>query len=192
MASKAQKLRLKRTQAAGRPRKQNVERFPSGKVKPFETEKENKSVALDARKRLHGCNDDNPHAGYVLGRIYLDGKITKEQLEAGDAYAETMARYYRLTGIPAPSPRAQSLFSIRGHDGEVTESLAARARAATNAMMEAQGILLRCIDGPQVKSTIHSVTVMGDDHLRGMPQQQILWLRRGLQALHDRKALAKS
>lgn len=192
MASKAAKLRLKRTQAAGRPRKPDVERYPSGKIKPFETEKDTMSVALIARGRIHGMNDDSPHAGYVLGRIYLDGKISKEQLDAGNEYAEIMARYYRTVGIPAPSPRAQSLFSIRGHDGEVSESLAARARAASNAMMEVQGLLLRCVDGGQVKSTVHNVTVMDDDHLRGMPPQQMLWLRRGLQSLHDRKVLAKS
>jgi len=198
-AAKAQKLRMKRaSRGAGRPRKENVERFPSGKIKPFETEKENMSVAIEARKRIHhmtAANDEtakSQHAGYTLGRIYLDGKISKEQLEAGDEYAEVMARYHRLVGIPFPSARAQSLFSIKGHDGEVSEDHASRARRATNKMMELQTILLDCVDGPQVKTTIHNVAVMDYENLRGMPDQQMLWLKRGLNALIKNKGLAKS
>jgi hypothetical protein len=50
-------------------------------------------------------------------------------------------------------------------------------------MMALQGILLRCPDGPQVRSTVYNVTVMDYEHLRQMPPQQLLWLRRGLTAL---------
>ncbi len=194
-ASKAAKLRIKRAlRGAGRPRKENVERFPGGKIKPFETEKENKSVVIEARKRIHGANMnvESEFAGYTLGRIFLDGKITEEQRQAGDEYAEAIARYHRLVGIPFPSARAQSLFSIKGHDGEVSDDLASRARKATNKMMELQRVLFDCEDGPQVRSTIHNVTVMDLDHLRGMPDQMMLWLKRGLNALKVHKELAKS
>jgi hypothetical protein len=199
MAAKAQKLRIKRAmRTAGRPRKEGVERFPGGKIKPFETEKDNMSVAIDARRRIHGmqaANDDTVKsqlAGYTLGRIFLDGKITEEQRQAGDEYAEQIARYHRLVGIPFPSARAQSLFSIKGHDGDVTQSMADRARSATNKMMELQRVLLTCVDGPQVKTTIHNCVVMDYDHLRLMPDQQMLWLRRGLSALVKHKGIAKS
>lgn len=198
-AAKAARLRIKRaTRGAGRPRKEGVERFPGGKIKPFETEKDNMSVAIDARRRIHGmkaANDDTVKsqlAGYTLGRIFLDGKITEEQRQAGDEYAEIIARYHRLVGIPFPSARAQSLFSIKGHDGDVTESMADRARKATNKMMEMHRVLLNCIDGPQVKTTIHNCVVMDYEHLRGMPDQQMLWLRRGLSALIAHKGIAKS
>lgn len=194
-AAKAARLRIKRAmRTAGRPRKENVERFPGGKIKPFETEKENMSVAIEARKRMHGANMnvESPLAGYTLGRIFLDGKITEEQRQAGDEYAEQIARYHRLVGIPFPSARAQSLFSIKGHDGDVTQSMVDRARAATNKMMELQRVLLSCIDGPQVKTTIHNCVVMDYDHLRLMPDQQMLWLRRGLSALVKHKGIAKA
>lgn len=191
-AAKGAKLRIKRSlRGAGRPRKQNVERFPSGKIKPFETEKENKSVAIEARKRIHGANMnvESPFAGYTLGRLFLDGKITEEQRQAGDEYAEIIARYHRTVGIPFPSARAQSLFSIKGHDGEVSESMQVRARRATNKMMEVEGILLRCDDGPQVKRTVYNLCVMDYEHLRDMPQQQVIYLRRGLNALNGSKQL---
>jgi hypothetical protein len=192
MASRAEKLRSKRaSRSAGRPRKENVERFPSGKIKPFETEKETQSVAIEARRRVHGLQDrsdaevKSDYAGYVLGRIFLDGKISKDLLEAGNEYALAIARYHRLTGIAFPSARAQSLFSIKGHDGEVTANMAQRARESSLKMMKLHGVLLQCADGPQVRSTVHSVAVMDLDHLRDMPAQQILFLRRGLIALKD-------
>jgi hypothetical protein len=193
MSSKASKLRVKRAaRGAGRPRKENVERFPSGKIKPSETEKETISVAIEARKRMNGWDDKtadtkakDPRAGYVLGVLYLDGKITEDQLSAGDEYALAIARYHSLTGIQFPSARAQSLFSIKGHDGEVSESLAQRAREASLKMMALHGVLLQCVDGPQVRSTIHNCAVLDLENLRGMPSQQLLWLRRGLSALGD-------
>jgi hypothetical protein len=190
MSSKAAKLRAKRAaQGAGRPRKEGVERYPSGDIKRHETEKEALSVALEARKRIHGLSENNALAGYTLGRMFLDGSVSEEQRKAGDEYAEIIARYHRTVGIPAPSARAQSLFSVKGHDGEVTESLAKRARDASNRMMEVTGILLRCVDGPQVKAIVHNLCVMDYDHLRGMGPQQLLWLKRGLNALIKAKEL---
>ena len=67
--------------------------------------------------------------------------------------------------------------------------MADRARKATNRMMELQGILLGCQDGPQVRATINNVAVMDLEHLRAMPPQQMLWLKRGLNALKDHKQL---
>lgn len=190
MASQAEKLRRKRAaQGAGRPRKQGVDRYPSGKIKPAETEKEAISVALEARERIHGLKENNALAGYTLGRMYLDGSVSDEQRKAGDEYAEIIGRYHRLVGIPYPSARAQSLFSVKGHDGEVTESHAKRARDATNRMMEMEGLLLQCVDGPQVKRTVYNLCVMDYDHLRGMPPQQLLWLKRGLNAIIKNKEL---
>lgn len=194
MKTRAAKLKSKRISRAGRPRKEG-ERYPSGDIKRSETQKETMSVAIEARARIHDLKDAPAEllksnlVGYTLGRIYLDGNITKEQLEAGDEYALTMATYYRCVGIPYPSARAQSIFSIKGHDGEVTETMASRARRASNRMMEIMGILLQCVDGPQVRATVHNVTVMDYDHLRGMPPQQLLWLKRGLNALHADKIL---
>lgn len=148
------------------------------------------SVAMEARKNQNGWTGKNaddkaksPHAGYVLGCLFLDGRISREQLDAGDEFALAIARYYRLTGIPFPSARAQSLFSIKGHDGEVTAEHASRARLSSNLMMALRGVLLQTVDGPQVSSTVWNVAVMDVEHLRGMHDQQCLWLRRGLDAL---------
>lgn len=196
MGGKATKVKRRANKGAGRPRKEGVERYPSGDIKRSETQREAMSVAIEARRRVDGWGDKvsdetlrGQLAGYTLGRMRLDGSITEEQLKAGDEYAEIMARYYRLVGYPFPSARAQSLFSIKGHDGDVTESITDRARRASNAMMEVTGVLLQCQDGPQVKQMIHNLAVMDFEHLRGVGPQQLLWIRRGLSALANRKQL---
>lgn len=185
----------------GRPRKEGVDRFACGKIKPGETEREAKSVALEARMRIHlGVNDnddqaarkaaESPFVGYTLGRIFLDGNITEGQRKAGDAFAEAMARYYSATGIPFPSARAQSLFSVKGHDGEVTQSVADRARKASNKMMELTSVLLQCSDGPRVRQTIINAVVMDHEAMRKMPPMQMRWLRRGLDRLKAHMGIA--
>ncbi|MGO7601737.1 hypothetical protein ACC738_37900 [Rhizobium ruizarguesonis] len=56
-------------------------------------------MAIYARRRIHGFNrtvDDetvkSPFAGYTLCRMFLDGLSTAEQRQAGDDYAEAIAR----------------------------------------------------------------------------------------------------
>lgn len=193
MASKLLKIRTpKRRSSAGRPPKEGAERFPSGQIKPSWTEKEARSVVVEARQRLHGANmNESPLAGYTLGRIRLDGHITDDQLAAGDAYAEAIARYHRLTGIPFPSARAQTLFSIHGHEGDISADKANRARQASNKMMELTGLLLRCEDGPQVRGMVYGICVMDYDHMRSMKGQQISWLKSGLSALKNHFDLSK-
>lgn len=195
MASKAARLKQKRINR-GRPRKEGAERHPCGKIKQEwsqrESEQDAMSVALVARGKIHGLNENNALAGYTLGRIFLDGNISQHQREAGDEYAEDMARYYRLTGIPFPSARAQSVGGIRGSDGEVSQNLADAARRASNRMMELEGILLRCEEGPQVRTTVKNVCLMDIEGMRMMPERQMLWLRRGLDALHVAKHLRMS
>jgi hypothetical protein len=58
--------------------------------------------------------------------------------------------------------------------------------------MELEGILLKCEDGPQVKATVRNVCLMDIEGLRMMPERQMMWLRRGLDALHVAKHLRKS
>lgn len=192
---KAATKAVKRARKTGRPRISHAERHACGKIKKAwsqdnkanterELEKDAMSVAVEARQRIHGVEDGKSQlAGYTLGRIFLDGKITEEQRKAGDEFAEAMARYYRLTGVPFPSPRAQAIGGIRGSDGDVSESLANAARRASNTMMRLTGVLLQCKDGPQVRQTVISVCVMDYENMRDMPDMQMGWLKRGLTEL---------
>lgn len=195
-SSKAAKLRAKRT---GRPRKSHAERYANGRIKPAwsqdnkqresaETEKEVMGVAIAARAKVfaEGTAPEilkSPFAGYVLGRIFLDGKINEAQREAGDEFAIAMCKYYGLTGVPFPSARAQSIGGVRGDDGDVSESRAEAARKATNRMMRFNQMLKSLPDGPHVWTTLVNVALMDYENLRGMPDAQMALLRRGLDAL---------
>ncbi|WP_046120776.1 hypothetical protein [Ensifer aridi] len=193
MMTKAQKLRAKRKAQLGRPRKANAERFACGKIKPGwskqESEKEAMAVALAARKRMHGLETRSAFAGYTVGRLFLDGRITEQQREAGDDYAAAMVRYYHITGIPFPSVRAQDIGRVQGHPGEQKEERARMAAKSAERMMRPEGLLLGCEEGRQVKTTVFNVCVMDYEGLRMMPEAQLLWLKRGLNALLFDKGL---
>ncbi|PST21999.1 hypothetical protein C7U60_12130 [Mesorhizobium plurifarium] len=193
MLTKAQKLRAKRKAQLGRPRKANAERFACGKIKPEwskqESEKDAMAVALAARKRMHGLETRGALAGYTLGRLFLDGRITEQQREAGDDYAAAMVRYYHLTGIPFPSVRAQQIDHVRGQAAEPSEARALKARNAAERMMRLEGLLLGCEEGRQVKTTVFNVCVMDYEGLRMMPEAQLDWLKRGLNVLLFEKGL---
>lgn len=192
MAGKLGKPQIKRKSQRGRPPKQDVDRYPGGKVKPIETIKETLSTALWGRKNVHKLETDSPFAGYTLGRMFLDGKITDEERKAGEYYADCMARYYSSVGIPHPSPRAQNFGTIRGHDGEVSESQQTRARRASNKMMELEGLLCSLPSGRQVKTTVFNLCVMDYENMRSMPVQQLLWLKDGLRALRMHQCLREA
>lgn len=194
MASKLQKPRVKRRSNAGRPPKQEAERYPSGQIKHTWTEQEAKSVVVEARQRVHaiGANENIAAGGYTAGRMWIDGKISEDQLKAGNEYAEIVMAYYRGVGLPPPSARAQVFGQVRGHDGEETQDRATRARLASNRMMHAEGVLLRCVEGPQVKTTTYNLFVMDHEALRLMPDRQLQWLKRGLNALILDRALREN
>ena len=195
MSSKGAKLksrRIKQRQYAGRPAKEGVERYPGGQIRHSERQEEIRSVAVEALDRVHRLPyDKRGYSGYVLGRMHLDGRITECELEAGNEFAERMAKYYSLTGIVPPSPRAQSLFSIKGFDGDISENRAIKARHAAESMMRMDGILMRLPEGPQVKSTLYSVCILDIEQLRTMSDYQLGLLKRGLMALHWHFGLGK-
>jgi len=113
--------------------------------------------------------------------MHLDKRITEPELEAGLWYSETMERYYRSVGMPSPNPRAQDILSVRGHDGDITETAQKRATRATNDMTRVEGILLRA--GPGVKQMVKNVCIEDIETLRIMGAGQLLLLKTGLMAL---------
>lgn len=185
---------IKRRAAAGRPRKE-AERFPCGKIKYSETEKEAKSVAIEARARVHKLTEHIENgidlAGYTLGRMRIDRRITQAEREAGDWYAMHMANYYGTLGMGFPSAKAQDLFAVRGHDGEESKTIQQRARDAANMFMNLDKVLRDNEDGPQVKTTVFNVCFLDMDNLRMMPEFQLSLLKRGLRSLIFAKGLAQ-
>lgn len=124
----------------------------------------------------------DPRLGYELGRLRVLHSITERQHEAGLRYADDMARYYRLKGIPYPSPRAQDLASNRGGSGEDSDSRATAARKAGERMATLRDHLLRTDDiatGRNVLRIVNDVAVLDRDCMA----HHAHWLRRGLNRL---------
>lgn len=191
MTSQAERLRSKRIKQ-GRPRKQGVPRHPCGQIdKNYareETEREVKSIVMEARTRVHQlkhvpANDVGEYGGYTAGRLFIDGKISEEQLKAGNEYAAAAYRYCLATGIPFPTARAQELGRVTGHSGEETETAQKRATKASNAMMRLLGVLQSCAEGPKIKQTVHNLFVMDYEVMRDLPETQLSLLKKGLDAL---------
>lgn len=128
----------------------------------------------------------DPRRGYVLGQMLLDGTIRDYQHEAGIRYAEDMARYLGLKGIPFPSPRAQNLFAVRGHEGEESESRVEAARKAEQRMTKLRATLQGVGDidtGRKVERKVAEVCVQDSAEARRWPEHTVSLLRRGLNAL---------
>lgn len=192
--------RQKRLSRRGRKPIPDLERTPEGRISRSneQTEKRESEKAadvmatvLDMRQRLHGATGDNakdPAWGYVLGRIWLDGKLGtgelgKLRLDRGNRYASDMARYHGLTGIPFPSVRAQNLFNVRGEEGDESESRVEAVQKATKRMMLLEATLLNAKDGRNAATTVKNVCLLDIDEARGWPPHMMSYLCAGLDAL---------
>lgn len=187
---------LSKKRRGGRPAK-NGPRHPSGQLvqsyQQSETEKEVKSVVIEARERIHGNGNASDLNGYVLGRIYLDGNLSKLQnmaarkaeanamLDAGNRYARDIFLYHQCYLGHAPTVAAQNLMKVRGYDGDVTESESERGLEAKKAREKLETLLLQC--GVNVRPTVYNVCVNDFDSMRNLGELQLNMLRRGLKAL---------
>lgn len=155
-------------------------RIREDNILPFRDKKSGKMLTAEQQAM-------DPRRGYTLGLMFMDGTITEDQHEAGIRYAEDMARYYGLTGVPFPSPRAQNLFSVRG-EGAESESRSAQARKARDRMKELQAVLQRVGDintGRRVSHSVHEVALLDNIHARRWPEHMLSFLRKGLNAVHS-------
>ncbi len=161
------------------------------------------TVAATRVRHLHLVGPDamakaaDERYGYLLGRIRMDGKITDEQHAAGRRYAEDMARYYGLTGVPFPSAKSSYLFSVKPWEDPVdahsrrtvaqtSEERTDAARKAVVRRDKLRDILLATGDintGRRVIHTVNAVCVEDLDHLRDLNPPMLAWLKAGLNTL---------
>lgn len=150
------------------------------------------SVAVNARQAHHKvCSviyKGRDLAGFTLGRLHLDRKITEPELEAGIWFAEWDARYRAAVGLKPANVQAQNLLKVKGYEGEETETMQQRATKASNMMMKMDGILVRA--GVGVKQTVRNVCVEDIEELRLMGSAQLRLLKTGLLALALSKGAA--
>lgn len=196
MVSRAEKMRkhkVRMRQYAGRPAKEGVDRYPGGQIKHEERQREVREVAIEALSRVHNLNyHASGYSGYVLGRLFLDGRISEWEREAGDEYAKWLARFYGIVGYQFPSARAHSLFSVNGFAAETTPERARVAKEMSDRFMRLEGILLNRPCGPQIKTTLYNTCIIDLEIMRTMPEAQLAWLKTGLKEIHYFFGLAKT
>ena len=86
------------------------------------------------------------HRGSVLGRLWADGKITQQELRAGEEYCARYRAYASLNGLPQPVPVAPAYGAVRGGTRPERLKAAALAKAEHNTD---RAILQACIAGTQ-------------------------------------------
>ncbi|RYE54891.1 MAG: hypothetical protein EOP20_11220, partial [Hyphomicrobiales bacterium] len=105
----------------GRPLRDDVPRRTGNRIDyaKMESMEKIRSTAVEARCRHHGVDAKDAtraELGYALGRLYLSGELgavddpdqpmSRHLLEAGNRMHADFERYYAVTGMPSPSPRA--------------------------------------------------------------------------------------
>lgn len=109
--------------------------------------------------------------GSVLGRWLADGKLTEEQVAAGEDYCQRYVEYAALNGLPRVTPTGASYGAVRG--GSRPERLEA-ARRAKAAHAADQAKLRHCRAG--VRWAIKRACVLDE-------RAPLSMVREGLQAL---------
>lgn len=118
---------------AGRKRKATNNRMPSGRINQRRQafEEGPQQVVLSARRRHHrGVRsidaDKRPvtkeqakalrltDRGSFLGNLMADGKLTAEQVEAGENYCQRYIAYAVLNGLPKITPQIAGYGAVRG------------------------------------------------------------------------------
>jgi hypothetical protein len=93
----------------GRPRQANRQRYENGRAKAQPAISEE---TLKARARMAGVSVDKAkdhRCGTVLGRLFLKGRVTERQFDAGTRFAKLHTAWANLTDCPAGTARAMTL-----------------------------------------------------------------------------------
>jgi len=99
---------------AGRKRKPGL-RYPCGKLKREETEREAMATALGARQRHYRVTTAqarDPRLGSSLGRLNLQSLISDLQYDAGVKFAQLHQAHHAIMGLPAPNPKSVTAIMI--------------------------------------------------------------------------------
>jgi hypothetical protein len=131
---------------AGRKRKPGL-RYPCGKLKREETEREAMATALAARQRHYGVTAKqarDERLGSSLGRLNMQELISDPQYDAGLRFADLYQAHHAILGLPVPNTSSVAGLMIAAgligasHSSELDDEAIARLRnrfrAATDAL----------------------------------------------------------
>ncbi len=181
-------MRTKSMKRSGRKRIVNIRRQPNGQPSRAGQGDRTRSVALEARKRMHGANKANalrPEWGFALGRAMLKGELSQLQFQSGLVAADIITFYYRMKGYKRPTPQAFDLFRVVGlsHIDVRPETVAAaetdytRLQRAMRAAASKNGHPYA-----SASNTIHMACVE-DSELGSWPSHMVRYLKDALDAI---------
>jgi len=169
----------------GRPRRDDVIRYPNGRIdyRAMETQGQTMATVTGARVRQYGVSEAEAKGqmvGYALGRLRHHKKITDVELKAGNMMHEDVSRYYALTGLPSPSPRAMDPNRVHGLGGEPRQEA---ITAASNKMMKLETVI-GCVDqqGRPVRELLRRLVILDEDAENWTPTM-VGHVKRGLAAV---------
>ena len=99
---------------AGRKRKPGL-RYPCGKLKREETEREAMATALAARQRHYGVTAKqarDERLGSALGRLSFFQMISAQQYDAGVMFGKLYQAHHAIMGLPTPEPQSVTAIMI--------------------------------------------------------------------------------
>jgi len=94
----------------GRKRKPGL-RYPCGRLKKQETERDAMATALVARQRHYGvtaAQARDARFGSSLGRLNIMEMISDKQFDAGVRFARLYFAHHVISGLPTPTPQSVS------------------------------------------------------------------------------------
>jgi hypothetical protein len=168
----------------------DVIRYPPKNGKPgridyraMESQGQTMATVTQTRMRQYGVDEKGARSqmmGYALGRLRHHEKITADQLDAGNRMHEDVSRYYMLTGLPSPSPRAMDPNRVNGLGGEANQET---ITAAANKMMKLETVI-GCADqqGRPVRELLRRLVILDEDATNWTPSM-IGHVKTGLKAL---------
>jgi hypothetical protein len=73
----------------------------------------------------------NPLAGYEVGRLFLAGHLTEENVNTASRYRDLARSWMAVAGVPSPNAQAMDLSQVKGKDNrDFSEEQAAAIKAA--------------------------------------------------------------
>ncbi len=98
----------------GRKRKPGL-RYPCGKLKREETEREAMATALSARQRHYGITVKqarDERLGSSLGRLNMQSLVSEPQYDAGTKFGRLHQAHHAIMGLPSPNPSSVTAIMI--------------------------------------------------------------------------------
>ncbi len=168
---------------AGRQRLAGA-RYPSGNRRREERSNEYWPSAIKRLTSAAVAGMHDPEWGTVIGRLYLEGKLTSREYAAGKRWAAVWAEYCIATGYPSPDPRSLVIGAPTRSEPPDPESHAGaaearRAKRARKRFEEAHAVLLKC--GMQAESATRKLCEGIGQTPTG--NEQFLHAKRGLESL---------